>query len=153
MRPGRMALGVAAATVLVLGGLLIWRWLTAPIVLPPPRVVAAESAVQWEDFLGAGGWSECHPAQSQVWRTSTHGRAGGAPSREVLIARFDGAPIRFRNATVTPRLTGRGEYQFLVSQPGRADVVLTVSGVIGGGDTVGGGGGGGVVALPRPPRP
>ena len=139
MRPGRMALGVAAATVLVLGGLLIWRWLTAPIVLPPPRAVAAESAVQWEDFLGAEACAECHQAQYQVWRTSTHGRAGGAPSREVLIARFDGAPIRFRNATVTPRLTGRGEYQFLVSQPGRADVVLTVSGVIGGGHMVGGG--------------
>jgi len=129
----------AAAAAIVAGGLLVWRWRTAPIVLPLPRSVAAEPAVPWDDFLGAEACGECHQAQYRVWRTSTHGRAGGVPSREIVIARFNGVPIRFRDATVTPRVTGSGRYQFAVSQPGRPDVVLTVAGVIGGGHMVGGG--------------
>ncbi|MBI2403935.1 MAG: hypothetical protein HYV20_14605, partial [Gemmatimonadetes bacterium] len=128
----------AAIGLLVLAGFATWRRLTAPVVLPPPAV-AADSAVQWEDFAGAEACVECHRAQYDVWRTSTHGRAGGSPSRQVVIARFNGVPIRFQNATVIPRIIASGEYQFAVSQPGRLQLVLTVAGVIGGGHMVGGG--------------
>jgi Flp pilus assembly protein TadD len=134
----RAILALAAGAALVAAGLLMWRRQTAPIVLPSPRAVS-EPVVQWEDFLGAEACAECHEAQYRVWRASTHGRAGGAPSREIVIARFNGTPIRFRNATVTPRVTAAGEYQFAVSQTGRPEVVLEVSGVIGGGHMAGGG--------------
>ncbi len=140
-----VAAGLAAVAV---GGLLVVRRLTAPVALPPPRVAAPAEPVSWEDFVGAETCGECHQTQYAAWRRSTHGRAGGAPSRNVVIARFNGAPIRFKNATVTPQITPRGEYQFSVSQPGRAEVVLTVSGVIGGGHMVGGGTQGFVASYP-----
>ncbi len=135
----RAVLGLALGVVLVLGAVLAWRWLWAPVVFPPPRAVAQEPSVQWDDFLGAEACAECHQAEFDVWRASTHGRAGGAPGRDVVIARFNGVPIRFKNATVTPRVTGSAAYQFAVSQPHRPDVVFTVAGVIGGGHMVGGG--------------
>ncbi len=135
---GRIGLGLGLVLVAT-GGALLWRRLTVPVLLPPPRVAAAADPVRWEDFVGAEACAGCHKAQYDVWRASTHGRAGGAPAHGVVIARFNGAPIRFKNATVTPRVTPRGEYQFSVSQPGRAEVVLAVSGVIGGGHMVGGG--------------
>jgi len=136
-RPWRSALVVGLLLTLV--GLALWRYFTAPIAFPPPRALAVEPAVRWEDFLGAEACTECHRPQYDAWRGSTHGRAGGVPSREVVIAPFGGGPIRFRNASVTPRVTGGGRYQFAVSQPGRPEVALTVAGVIGGGHMVGGG--------------
>jgi tetratricopeptide (TPR) repeat protein len=57
----------------------------------------------------------------------------------VVIARFNGVPVRFENATVTPRVARGGRYQFTVAQPGRPDLVFTVAGVIGGGHLLGGG--------------
>jgi tetratricopeptide (TPR) repeat protein len=56
-----------------------------------------------------------------------------------VIAPFDGSPIRFRDAVVTPFVTSRGEYAFRVVQEGRPETVFTVAGVIGGGHMVGGG--------------
>jgi tetratricopeptide (TPR) repeat protein len=55
-----------------------------------------------------------------------------------VIARFDGNPIRFRDAVVIPFVTSAGEYAFRVVQDG-AEVVLTVAGVIGRGHMMGGG--------------
>ena len=130
---------VVAVLLVAVGGELLFRRLMAPIVLPPPRAVAAREAVRWEDFLGAEACAECHQAEYAAWRGSTHGRAGGAPGRDVVIARFNGVAIRFKNAIVTPRMTPDGEYQFVVSQAGQETVVLTVSGVIGGGHMAGGG--------------
>lgn len=141
MRRGAWGAGAGAAlgVVLVVGGVLVWRWLSAPLVFPAPRPLAQEPSVPWGDFLGAEACAECHQAQYGVWRSSTHGRAGGAPGRGILIARFDGVPIRFKTATVTPRVATGGAYQFVVAQPGRPEVVLTVTGVIGGGHMAGGG--------------
>ncbi len=139
-KTGRRVLLIAAGLVIVaLGTELVVRRLAAPVPLPPPGATVPAEPVRWEDFVGAEACAECHRAQYAAWRTSTHGRAGGAPSRDVVIARFNGVPIRFRDATVTPRVASGGEYQFIVSQPGRENVVLTVSGVIGGGHMVGGG--------------
>lgn len=133
----RFALLAAAGVVVAAGGGLAWRWWSAPIAFPPPAA-APEPSVQWDDFLGAETCADCHRAQYDVWRRSTHGRAGGRPGSAVVIARFNGAPIKFQDATVTPRVNG-GAYQFVVTQPGRPNVVLTVAGVIGGGHLVGGG--------------
>lgn len=89
-------------------------------------------------FVGAETCGRCHEEQYQAWRGSTHGRAGGPPSAETVIAPFDGTPIRFADATVTPRSEG-GAYRFIVEQADREPVVYTVDGVIGRGHMVGGG--------------
>ncbi|MEM7416154.1 MAG: tetratricopeptide repeat protein [Gemmatimonadota bacterium] len=104
---------------------------------PPPP---AESSVRvtGSDFAGAEACMGCHADQYEAWSTSTHGRAGGAPSAEVVIAAFDGRPIRFADGVVTPRVRA-GTWEFEVRQDGFAPEVYRVSGVIGGAHMLGGG--------------
>ena len=73
-----------------------------------------------------------------AWASSTHGRAGGVPGPEVVIAPFDGGVIRFADATVTPRIRG-GRYEFSVRQDGFDEASFQVDGVIGGAHMIGGG--------------
>ncbi len=160
--PGRSAgasrkrvLGVAAAT-LVLGVASWGAWGLVGaepgerVEFPPPRAggEAEESPVTYDDFVGSSVCEECHEEQYEKWSRSTHGRAGGTPSREVIIANFDGTPIRFKDAVVTPWINERGEYLFTTEQEGKEDVVFRVDGVIGGGHMVGGGTQGFVSAFP-----
>jgi tetratricopeptide (TPR) repeat protein len=139
----RRRAGIAAGVIVVAAAAVLeWRRLEAPIVLPAPpaaRAAQVNPRVQWADFVGAEACAECHAAEYAAWKGSTHAQAGGAPSRDLVIARFNGVPIRFRDATVVPRVTPKGEYQFVVTQAGRPEVALTVTGVIGGGHMVGGG--------------
>ncbi|MGH7575153.1 MAG: tetratricopeptide repeat protein [Longimicrobiales bacterium] len=105
---------------------------------PWPVAPAAAASVAFEEFTGAETCAECHGAQYDAWLSSTHGRAGGELGRVTPLRAFDGEPIRFRNATVTPRAVD-GEFAFVVAQEGREDRMLRVDGVIGGGHMVGGG--------------
>ncbi len=111
------------------------------IPLPPPLAgkSAGGSGVVFEDFAGSDACEECHKEQYDAWRGSTHGKAGGMPSQEVVIAPFDGRPVRFSDAVVTPALNAAGEYVFTVVQPQRETQVFRVDGVIGGAHMVGGG--------------
>ena len=109
-----------------------------PITFPAPREMA-EHAVSLADYVGADRCAECHAEQFVAWRRSTHGRAGGAPNRATVIAPFDGEPIRFRDATVIPRVMPGGSYVFQIARPGEPVVTLTVDGVVGGGHMAGGG--------------
>jgi tetratricopeptide (TPR) repeat protein len=113
----------------------------ARIEFPPPRpgISTEESDVVFEDFAGSESCEECHEEQYEAWLGSTHGRAGGAPGPDVIIAQFDGNPIRFADAVVTPWINGRGDYLFTVEQEYRDPVEFRVDGVIGGGHMVGGG--------------
>jgi len=147
-RVRRMAGWGAGVVVLGLVGWGAYGALTRRIELPPPGVVVDEVPVSPADFLGAEGCRECHASQYAAWSRSTHARAGGAPGRERVIARFDGGPIRFRDAVVTPSISPRGDYQFTVAQSGRSTVVYRVAGVIGGGHMVGGGTQGFVAEFP-----
>jgi tetratricopeptide (TPR) repeat protein len=109
----------------------------APLTaFPAPPGVPADT-IQRDDFVGAAVCGSCHQAQHAAWSTSTHGRAGEAPPRELLLRRFDGTPIRFRDATVEPRVTG-GQYEFVVRWVERVDRYPIV-GVVGAGHMVGGG--------------
>ncbi|MBV6522326.1 MAG: Photosystem I assembly protein Ycf3 [Gemmatimonadaceae bacterium] len=63
-----------------------------------------------------------------------------------IIASFNGAPIRFRDAQVIP-LARDGRFSFTVRQAGLPDQVIPVDGVIGGGHMEGGGTQGFVTAL------
>ncbi len=105
-----------------------------------PRLSAVAAAdLLYEDFAGAETCEECHEVQYSAWLNSTHGRAGGYPTTDLIIARFDGSPIRFADAIVRPIVAEDSSYQFIVEQEGFEPVTLTVSGVIGGGHMFGGG--------------
>jgi tetratricopeptide (TPR) repeat protein len=106
---------------------------------PPLREAARDSTPTLADFVGAEACASCHADQYAKWRRSTHGTAGGAPSRETVIGHFDGVPIRFGDAVVTPAIGAGGQYQFTIVQEGRPPRVFRVDGVIGKGHMQGGG--------------
>ncbi len=101
-------------------------------------IPAAPTAPAPREFAGAAACQSCHAEQFAAWRASTHGNAGGAPGAVRIIAPFNGAPMRFRDATVLPR-EQNGRFGFLVQRPGERDTLLTVHAVIGGGHMEGGG--------------
>ena len=131
-------------TVAVIGGLGLWLLLGAPgtgqrLAFPPPPPPLATDEMSPDDFAGSQACADYHRDQYQAWSNSTHGRAGGPPGPNVLIAPFDGTPIRFKDATVTPSVTPEGSYLFTVERPERDPDTLSVDGVVGGGHMVGGG--------------
>jgi hypothetical protein len=100
---------------------------------------ASTSGPVFDDFTGSEACEECHEVQYDAWLGSTHGRAGGSPSPDVVIAPFDGRPMRFFDAVVTPSITEDDDYIFTIEQGRNEPIVIEVSGVIGGGHMVGGG--------------
>lgn len=109
------------------------------IPLPTPSVAAVAEEPTSADFVGAAVCGECHVPQYDVWRRSTHARAGGSADASRVLAPFDGRPIRFRDAMVTPRRTAGGDFVFIVDREGWPQVTLRVDGVVGGGHLAGGG--------------
>ncbi|HVZ47953.1 MAG TPA: tetratricopeptide repeat protein [Gemmatimonadaceae bacterium] len=105
---------------------------------PTSREALPVSRVARGDFVGSERCAACHKAEFAAWSASTHGRAGGVPPDVHVIAAFDGRPIRFRDAMVTPRSRG-GAYDFLVAPDGDSAQVIHVDGVVGGGHMLGGG--------------
>ena len=133
--------GLALVTMIVIAAVaLLGRRATTgtSIALPAPSSHDSVAVVSPGDFVGAERCESCHQTQFAAWENSTHGRAGGMPSPETVIAPFDGTPIRFRDAVVVPRRRGI-RYEFVVRQRDREDVVLAVDGVVGGGHMEGGG--------------
>ena len=107
----------------------------APFPAPVPRAVATTTLA---DFVGSEACASCHQDQYRAWARSTHGRAGGEPGPDVVIAPFDGGAIRFADAVVIPRIRG-GIYEFVVRQDHFPEMAYRVDGVIGGGHMLGGG--------------
>ena len=110
---------------------------TELLAFPTPAAIAPANTTP-ADFAGAEACAGCHADQYSAWSMSTHGRAGGAPGPDVVIAPFDGRPIRFADAMVTPRIRG-GTYEFVISQDGFPESAYRVDGVIGGAHMIGGG--------------
>ncbi len=145
-RLGVRALQVVIAAVLAVAlvwgaGGLIGAEPSDRIAFPPPRSEASTSGerVVFEDFAGSDACEECHKDQYDAWRGSTHQKAGGRPNQEVVIAPFDGRPMRFSDAAVRPSVNAAGEYVFTVVQPQIETVVFRVDGVIGRANMFGGG--------------
>jgi Flp pilus assembly protein TadD len=107
--------------------------------LPEPLPQVRDTSLSYEDFVGSDECEECHKPEYDAWKASTHGNAGGLPGEVRIIAPFDGVPIRFRDAVVTPLTTQDGRFVFRVQQQGRPEGVFEVAGVVGGGHMVGGG--------------
>jgi len=132
--------GVAAALVAAIAvlGFAVWSYFLRPIDLPAPREVVAAPTVSRDDFVGAERCAQCHSAEYDTWKSSTHGRAGGAPSSATVLAPFGRSVISFANARVVPRIRA-GIYEFVVERSGDSVRVLRVDGVLGGGHIFGGG--------------
>ncbi len=109
------------------------------VIMIGPGFFPQEQSDSPEEFVGAEVCGTCHETQFKVWKNSTHGKAGGAPSRDIVIAPFDGTPIRFKDAEVIPSILPDGKYVFTVRQKQRNEKTFPVDGVVGGGHMEGGG--------------
>ena len=108
-----------------------------PIKFPAVKPYSSTEIAR-EDFVGAAVCGGCHEAQYLEWKESTHGKAGGEPDAVKIIAKFDGQPLRFKDATVTP-LKRDGKYFFAIEPNGQPTFEIPVVAVVGGGHMVGGG--------------
>ena len=137
---------IAAAIILALAAIYFFFY--------PPKKENATSSPAWrafpslvdgkkaepvfEDFVGAEACAECHRAQYELWKNSTHGKAGGSPSAKTVISPFNGAALQFKDATVTAE-TREQKYRFIIKQKDFAERSFEVKAVIGGGHLQGGG--------------
>ena len=130
---------VAAVAIVGIAVALRTRRDQSLVNFPTPRQHPTAALVKRADFVGAEACANCHAPEYKAWQASTHGRAGGPADASHVIAAFDGGPMRFRNASVTPRRTSEGAYEFVVVHDSETARVIRVDGVIGGGHMEGGG--------------
>jgi tetratricopeptide (TPR) repeat protein len=131
-----VALALAAASVLLISKRSA-PVSSAPLSAFPAAPAVPADSVTFADFVGSEACASCHSTEFRAWSNSTHARAGEAPPRRLPLRRFDGTAIRFRDATVEPRMSD-GRYEFLVHWPRGTDR-YTIEGVVGAGHMVGGG--------------
>src|SRR3954471_16236717 len=95
-KKGLVMIAAGALVVLVIAAawFVVARRGGASGTLPPLPARAATAAVAFEDFVGSQTCGECHAQQFAAWQGSTHGHAGGEPSRERVIAPFNGIPLQ-----------------------------------------------------------
>jgi len=105
---------------------------------PPLRAATKSTEPTFDDFLGAEACAECHREQYDLWKNSTHGRAGGMTTLQNVIGQFDGKPRRFKDAVVTPSVKEQ-KYIFTIEQEGFDKKIFQIDAVIGGGHMEGGG--------------
>src|SRR6267143_107243 len=117
--------GAGAATAAI--ALILWgrQVLRAPIILPLPNPEVPSARPAFEDFVGAETCGTYHTTEYASWKGSTHGRAGGPPTADRVIAPFNGVPLTFRDAVVTPSRAS-GDFVFIVRQDNRPTQTLRV---------------------------
>ena len=106
---------------------------------PLKRAASSEPAVRFEDFVGSRVCAECHKEEYRVWKSSTHGKAGGLPGQVPIIAAFNRSVLRYRDATVSPVRKNDSTLVFIVSYPNGKQKEYPVAAVVGGGHMYGGG--------------
>ena len=136
MKKALLWLALCAVAAGVVGA---WLRATAKRKTPPPSTVTQRAPTRFEDFVGAETCGKCHARQYEMWRDSTHGKAGGKPGQVEIIARFDGQPLRFKDAVVTPSTNSQGDYLFRVQMEGGPEFEIKVDAIVGGGHMYGGG--------------
>jgi hypothetical protein len=107
--------------------------------LPPPTRAATETKPRFEDFAGSDACARCHQKEFDLWKNSTHGRAGGTAKEVSIIARFDGQPLRFKDAVVIPTTNQQGALVFLVQFEDSPPMKIRAEAAVGGGHMQGGG--------------
>src|SRR6267378_3667336 len=123
----------AGAALLLLAGAAGLLFRNRSVEFPAPEPARPQPAVSYADFVGAEACRECHTAIYDAWKQSTHGRAGGPPTPTRVIAPFNGRPMRFRDALVTPSVTQSGAFIFTVAQENRPLRAFRIDAVVGGG--------------------
>lgn len=108
--------------------------------LKPIVKIIPKKKVAFKDFTGSESCKECHSKQYDMWKSSTHSQAGGEPGNVNIIARFDSEPLKFKDATVIPKVTKQGNYVFDVLIGNNPVFRISVDAVVGGGHMYGGGG-------------
>lgn len=137
---GLLALAAVAIVAGVLIGRAAYNRAGRHIELPTPGAPEPDAVVTHADFVGADACASCHPSQYAAWKVSTHGRAGaGPPDPQSVKGHFNGTPMRFRDAVVTPSTAAGGAFVFTIAQKNRPNVVFRVDAVVGGGYMAGGG--------------
>lgn len=108
---------------------------------PFPKLDSAgkTAKIQFEEFTGSASCKGCHEREYRLWENSTHAKAGGEPGRVKIIAKFDGKPLHFKDAVVTPTISPAGEYIFIVEESGQPQRIIRADAVVGGGHMYGGG--------------
>lgn len=135
-----VALGAVVIAAGIVIGRVVYNRAGSHIEFPTPGPAEPDAAVTFEDFVGAETCASCHSSQYASWKSSTHGRAGaGPPNPQSVKGPFDGRPMRFRDAVVTPSTRATGAFVFTIAQGNRPKVVWHVDAVVGGGYMVGGG--------------
>lgn len=109
------------------------------VPFPLPNPISGQEELAFDDFVGSEACLQCHKGQYQLWKNSTHGRAGGLPSSETVISHFDETVLYFKDAVVTLSINQKKEYLFTVKQDGHSKKVFRVDAVVGGGHMEGGG--------------
>lgn len=109
------------------------------IPFPVLEMVSHEDIVKFEDFLGSEACSSCHADIYNLWKESTHGKAGGSPESVNIIGNFDGKERVFKDAVLTPFVSDKGNYMFNLKAEGLPEKTFKVDGVVGGGHMIGGG--------------
>ena len=109
------------------------------LAFPPPSEKEHAHTITYADFAGSDACAACHAREYNLWKTSTHGQAGGNTDEVKIIARFDGKPLQFKDAVVTPVRDNDGTYRFIVEQDGRPVSNIVVEATVGGGHMYGGG--------------
>ena len=61
-------------------------------------------------FVGADKCRSCHANAYNDWSRSSHGLAGGIPTKRTVVAPFDGKPLKMADATVYPIRRGKDFY-------------------------------------------
>ncbi len=140
---GRLTLLLLVALLAMVAAVLVIRRPRGPLPVstdpfPPPTTAVATPVVDQSQFIGSDRCAECHEAQVDAWRRSTHAKAGGTPGSVRVVAPFNGTPMRFSDATVIPASAG-STITFTVQQAGTDDRVFRVDAVVGGGHMQGGG--------------
>jgi hypothetical protein len=134
---------LSVGLIAIAAGAAVAVLLLSPRKKPPPAAVVMQPAeragTRFEDFVGAETCARCHAQQYDLWRRSTHGRAGGKPSQMEMIARFDGQPLQFKDAVVTPSTNAQGDYVFSVQMEGAPRFDIRVDAIVGGAHMHGGG--------------
>jgi hypothetical protein len=108
-----------------------------PLIAASPDEPGAE--IEFEDFVGVDVCGGCHERAYELWRSSTHGNAGGAPTRDVVISDFDGTVLQFSDARVTLEIDDAARFWYHVDETGKSRQTFKVAGFVGGGHMMGGG--------------
>jgi hypothetical protein len=133
-------IGVGILVITAIGSFFVSRRTDHRSTKPPAGTSSvASKKPHIEDFSGSEACARCHQKEYDLWKRSTHGLAGGEPGETMIIARFDGQPLHFKDATVTPITTGKGECVFIVEQEGAPKSEIKVHAAVGGGHMYGGG--------------